>query len=139
MMIHRCRFAGARARLACFALITAASVAGCQQSEVELGAVEGKVTMDQQPLPDATIRFIPVAGGRSALGRTDTEGHYEMLYTATADGALVGSMRVEITTGDPDNPKEFPETVPAKYNLYSELKADVKSGSNELNFELTSK
>jgi hypothetical protein len=62
-----------------------------------------------------------------------------MLYTATADGALVGPMRVEITTGDPDNPKEFPETVPAKYNLYSELKADVKSGSNELNFELTSK
>ncbi|MEK6259271.1 MAG: carboxypeptidase regulatory-like domain-containing protein [Planctomycetota bacterium] len=111
---------------------------GCHKSEVQLGAVQGKVTLDGQPLADATVRFIPTAGGRTAFGRTDTKGHYTMLYSASASGALVGSMRVEITTADPDAPTPT-EKVPAKYNVSSELTAEVGSKSNVLDFPLTSK
>lgn len=111
---------------------------GCRKSEVELGAVRGTVTLDGAPLPAATIRFIPTAGGRTAFGRTDDAGKYEMLYSASASGALVGSMRVEITTADPDAPKSK-EKVPAKYNSKSELTADVGSKSQVIDFPLTSK
>lgn len=94
--------------------------------------------MDGRPLPDATIRFIP-QGFRTAMGRTDAEGKYEMLYSASARGAIVGDVRVEITTANPDNLKQFPETVPAKYNRDSTLTANVESGSNVVDFDLASK
>jgi len=114
---------------------------GCHKSEVELGGVEGKVTLDGQPLPDATVRFIPqgTGKGRAAFGKTDAEGHYKLLYSAGANGAVVGNVRVEITTADPDSPKSK-EKVPARYNANSELVSEVKSGSNKnLDFDLTSK
>jgi hypothetical protein len=62
-----------------------------------------------------------------------------MKYTPTATGSLVGEVTVEIRTGSPDNPKEFPEKVPSKYNNRSELKAEVKPGDNVLDFRLESK
>lgn len=119
-------------------LLLAVSITGCRKSEVELGAVRGTVTLDGAPLPDATVRFIPVAGGRTAFGRTDGAGKYEMLYSASASGALVGSMRVEITTADPDAPKSK-EKVPAKYNSKSELTVEVGSQAQVLDFPLQSK
>jgi hypothetical protein len=120
------------------ATVAVCFVLGCNKSEVELGAVRGTVTLDGQPLPDAIVRFIPKAGGRTAFGRTDAEGRYEMLYSASASGAIVGTVRVEITTGDPDDPKAA-EKVPAKYNVNSELTAEVGSKSNVLDFKLESK
>jgi hypothetical protein len=116
---------------------------GCHQ-EVELGQVHGRILMDGEPLPDATVRFVPVGGGRSALGRTDANGHYEMQYSATASGALVGPVRVEITVAEEAEDERGrtymkPETVPAKYNVNSVLIADVQPGTNSYDFELSSK
>lgn len=123
-------------------VLAAIALVGCGD-EVELGDAQGVVTMDGKPLPEATVRFIPIGGGRSALGRTDENGHYEMLYSATATGALVGPVRVEITSAEETtdaagNSRMKPETIPARYNTQSELKADVGSGNNEFNFDLTS-
>ena len=116
---------------------------GCQ-SEVELGDVRGKVTMDGEPLPNATIRFIPTGGGRSALGRTNAEGEYQMQYSATASGALVGPVRVEITVAEEVEDRRghtymSPELVPEKYNVKSELSAEITRGNNLHNFDLQSK
>ena len=122
-------------RLAALALVLAA---GCR-GEVELGNVEGTVTMDGKPLDGATVKFIPVNRGRPAVGMTGPDGRYELQYSATDSGALVGPMKVEITTGDPEQPKLFPETVPARYNTKSALTAEVGSGSNPFDFELQSK
>lgn len=134
-----------RGRLArpAFTVLIAVLAFGCG-AEVELGDVEGTVTMDGKPLPDATIRFVPVNGGRSALGRTDENGHYKMEYSATASGALVGPVRVEITTAEEvadaaGRSRMKPETVPAKYNTASELKVDVGSSDNKFDFDLESK
>jgi hypothetical protein len=120
-------------------LLLAVVASGCGGSDVELGAVTGTVYLDGKPLPRAAVVFVPVKPGRSAIGGTDENGVYEMTYTPSSTGALVGEVMVEIRTGSPDNPKEFPERVPAKYNNRSELKAVVEPGSNVLDFHLDSK
>ena len=120
-------------------LLVMAGLIGCSQPEVELASVQGKITMGGQPLPNATVRFIPINGGRTAFGKTNDQGEYEMLYSASASGAIVGPMRVEITTIDADDPKAHPETVPAKYNTDSELTAEVEAKKNVIDFQLDSK
>jgi hypothetical protein len=120
-------------------LLLAVAVSGCGGSDIELGEVTGTVYLDGKPLPRAAVVFVPTKPGRSAIGGTDENGVYEMKYTPTAIGSLVGEVTVEIRTGSPDNPKEFPERVPSKYNTRSELKAEVKSGDNVLDFHLESK
>ena len=120
-------------------LLLAVVASGCGGSDVELGEVTGTVYLDGKPLPRAAVVFVPVKPGRSAIGGTDENGIYQMTYTPSASGALVGEVMVEIRTGSPDNPKEFPERVPSKYNNRSELKAVVEPGNNVLDFHLDSK
>jgi hypothetical protein len=120
-------------------LLLAVAVSGCGGSDVELGEVTGTVYLDGEPLPRAAVVFVPTKPGRSAIGGTDENGMYEMKYTPSATGSLVGEVTVEIRTGSPDNPKEYPEKVPSKYNSRSELKAEVKPGDNVLDFRLESK
>ena len=122
-----------------------ALVGGCGSDGPEIAEVEGQVLMDGQPLPDATVTFEP-AGGRSSLGRTDEEGRFELRYSSTESGALVGDHAVRISTFEPQRPagpsgeltELKPELVQEKYNTETELTATVESGwsANEFVFEL---
>ncbi|EAQ81359.1 hypothetical protein DSM3645_23246 [Blastopirellula marina DSM 3645] len=117
---------------------------GCWQSGGELGQVTGTVTLDGKPLPEAMVSFYPEAGGRSAHGVTDGAGQYLLRYTGSKDGAPLGPHLVKVEVGIPmgegDSPavRKVPQ-LPAKYNTTSELTAEVKSGSNDIDFELKSK
>ncbi|MCI0360415.1 MAG: DUF4198 domain-containing protein [Planctomycetaceae bacterium] len=120
------------------------AVAGCGASApANVGRVSGQVTLAGQPLPDALVTFIPVKqGGSTALGKTDASGNYTLNYASGIDGAEIGPNRVSITTYAPANPDSdppragVPEKVPAKYNLKTELTADVKAGNNTIDFSL---
>ena len=117
-------------------------IAGCGGPK-DVGGVSGTVTLGGQPLADAMITFSPTAeGGSSGVGQTDSEGHYTLSYAAGVQGAQQGANEVRITTfreaepdGDPPQPA-VPEKVPAKYNVKTELKVEVKAGSNILDFPL---
>ena len=134
-------------RLSAFFLlgVTSALVAsGCGQSTPEnLGRVSGQVTLDGQPLPGALLTFVPVTpGGSTSLGKTNESGDYTLSYSGSINGAEIGQHRVTITTysggdtdAEPPQPK-VPEKVPAKYNYQSELTAEVKAGSNTIDFPL---
>lgn len=125
-------------------LLTAVGLAGCGNSKI--GYVEGTVNLDGKPLEGAVVTFIPEKG-RPAYGRTNADGWYELQYTREEKGTLIGKNKVTISTervGDPDSDdpelqKSVPELVPAKYNRKTELTADVESGSNTFDFELSSK
>ena len=125
------------------ALLFSLPLAGCGGPE-NVASVRGVVTLDGQPLPDATLEFQPEKG-RPSFGKTDEEGYYTLLYTPEHDGAEIGKHQVRISTAsestDPatGEMKTEPEKVPAKYNVKSELTAEVEAGSNEINFDLTSK
>ncbi|WP_437203070.1 hypothetical protein [Planctomicrobium sp. SH664] len=123
-------------RLGLASMATALLLAGCGGGDVELGAVHGKITLDGQPLKHASVVFVPETG-RAAMGGTDENGEYKLAYSATASGALVGPMTVEIRAGNPDGTRKEP--VPSKYNTQSELRTEVKPGDNEINFDLQSK
>lgn len=115
-------------------------VAGCGGNP-NLGQVTGKVTLDGKPLPSATLMFTPDSGGATSYGKTDSSGQYRMQFSDTENGAWIGHNKVVIRTGDvlPDNSGSIPELVPAAYNRNSSLTAEVKSGSNTIDFPLDSK
>jgi len=110
-----------------------------------LGLVTGIVAIDGQPLPKASISFVPTGPqGHGAHGFTDEAGRYELTYDADHTGAVIGSHRVEIRTGGEGYDKdgnffESKERLPAKYHSQSRLTAEVVAGPNEINFELLSR
>jgi hypothetical protein len=94
--------------------------------------VEGKVTLDGQPLANASVVFIP-ENGRPAGGRTDTEGKYFLIYAEGRRGTIPGKNRVRIMTQtDPyetASGEKVPaqkERVPMRYNTQTELSFDVQ-------------
>ena len=116
---------------------------------VELHPATGTVTMDGQPLPDATIEFRPIRSGagqqsapRGAIGFTNELGEYKLLFRDT-QGCPAGDFKVIISTyseptgADPDD-RGNPETVPDQYRAAkSSLKATItEDGDNAFNFDL---
>lgn len=128
------------------AVVSAAMLAtsGCSPTPADqppLGIVRGTVTMDGKPLPNAEIAFAPEKG-RFSEGKTDSAGSYELVYVNRTMGAKVGRHKVMIQNSDfpPDEaPVAKRVKIPAKYNSRSELTADVKPGSNTIDFALESK
>jgi hypothetical protein len=125
-------------------IVLALAGAGCNSEGLPgLGRVTGTVTMDGKPVPDALVAFEPVDGSAApAMGRTDANGNYELYYSRGNKGAKVGENSVRINTyqetGEDDGRKIQKETIPARYNVLTELKATVNRGSNKVDFALKS-
>ena len=105
--------------------------------------VEGIVTLDGAPLSDVVVAFQPqgAEGGRAAIGRTGGDGRYVLKFNADIEGAIIGSHKVTVTTPSeaPDPSGIEKDPIPARYNVNTELTADVKPESNDIPFALTSK
>lgn len=119
--------------------------AGCGGNDPNLGQVQGVVTLDGQPLADATVILVQ-GQGRPAAGITDAAGRYQVALTGNRQGTAPGINKVQIITergpgetedGQPIPPT--PERLPSRYNAQTELAVEVKAGElTEANFELTS-
>ena len=107
--------------------------------------------MDGTPLEGAAVSFHPTEG-RASIGRTDATGKYELGYVKNEAGAVIGSHKVTVSTkiyesegmdseGNPTMVSGKPETMPPRYSSISQtvLAAEVKSGANQVDFELDSK
>jgi hypothetical protein len=119
-------------------IATAGLLLGCGRGTgPELAWVEGDVTFNGIPATFAIIEFQPAEKGSPSIGFADEDGHYRLQFSQGRQGAMVGQHTVRITFDDdpsPDSPP--PIRVPAKYNTQSELKVEVKRGSNEHDFDL---
>jgi len=133
------------------------SQVGCGPSgdQPELGTVTGTITLDGKPLVGVAVVFQPESG-RPARGKTDVDGKYELTYIRQTKGSRVGPNRVEIAPSEEGEVSEEAESddgegqgsaakpqsarpiVPARYNVKSELKVEVKSGANTFDFALES-
>ena len=112
------------------------------QTETPLGKVVGTVLLDGNPVSAATVEFTPDEGSTS-YGITDSKGRYALQYLPDRPGAVTGHHTVRITTYDwrttkDGNKIEVPERLPLRYNQDSTLRVDVRSGSQTLDWELTS-
>ena len=114
---------------------------GCGGPEhPDVGRVSGVVTLDGQPLSEATIMFQPTQG-RASIATTDSAGKYSLTYLDGVPGALLGAHKVIIRTevpGEDGQPPIVKEKLPKKYHEQTELTAEVKPGSNSFDFALTS-
>ncbi len=116
----------------------------------ELAEVKGRVTLDGESLGDATIMFFPEGGGRPGSAMTNSDGDYELSFTGTRKGALIGKNQVSISTyyppigatnedGTYSQTPARPERLPKRYHENSELSVEVKPGVPSYDFELQSK
>ncbi len=136
-----------------------ATVPACGGGAIKTEGVSGVVTLDGEPLPNATVYFTPVdkaSGAQQSVGRTNEAGEYKLqtLLGAADAGTTPGDYVVtidcvdEVKTGGTttnDDGEEVPETeeiqrVPSRYlnGETSGLTATVVKGSNTFNFDLTS-
>ncbi len=136
---------------ASLAALIVAALPGCQGGdELARQSVSGQVKLDGKPLPSGSIQFLPgEAGGASVTGGTVIENG---AYAIDGEmGLTPGKYKVSISSAqaggagpssEAPGPATAPakELVPAKYNVQSDLTADVKSGAaNTFDFDLTSK
>lgn len=129
-------------------MMGACFLAGCgsRGDRPQLGKVTGTVYLDDKPLPNVLVMFSPTSG-RTSVGRTNEKGQYDLSYLEGTKGANLGSHRVMIQAYGEDELQELrgasekpvEEPIPAKYNLKSTLKEEVKQGKNVIDFRLESK
>lgn len=118
-------------------LLAIGFLVGCGVDGPEIARVQGRVTMDDKPLPGAIIMFVPV-GGRPSASETDANGKYVLEFSAGRKGAIPGMNRVEINTArqayekDGKNYPAVKESVPGKYNRNTELEFNVEPGKNNI-------
>ena len=107
----------------------------------------GVVTLDGEPLANATVLFHPTDGGtRGGAGKTDENGAYELMYNRSTAGTAIGECEVYITTysdevydesGEKLIEEERPELVSADFNDNTTLTANVELGKNVFDFEVS--
>jgi hypothetical protein len=110
-------------------------IAGCGKSGPRIAPVHGRVTLDGQPLANADIKFQPDGPERPSVGRTDGEGHYDLMFKRGQPGAVVGMHRVQIWVSPDIVP--HPPIIAARFDTKSELRRDVKPEENEFDFDVT--
>ena len=120
-------------------LLALIGLVGC--SGDSMAPVKGVVTLDGNPVSGLEVNFEPTGdteGRTTATGYTQQDGSYALVYPGYKTGAPLGDYVVRIVGGESLDDGTA-KRVPPKYNRDSELKATVTSGTNEFNFELTTK
>lgn len=122
-------------------------LAGCSDPYAGRQALSGSVTLEGQPLSDATISFEPIDGQDSSSGSPIANGEYKIERKA---GLKPGKYRVVITAGDGKTPANEEEAggpggsnivsvdrIPADYNERSQQQIEVKAnGPNKFDFAI---
>jgi hypothetical protein len=122
----------AAASMLLFALF--ATAVGCGPA---MGDVSGTVMMDGKPAPGVQVEFASAGDGASAVGFTDEQGNYTLKFPGRVDGAPPGDYIVRLTGVEREDAPGL--LIPEKYNVASDLKRTVEAGSNDFDFEITSK
>ena len=146
----------AKAMLVTVAASVSVLIGGCGDSgdALEHARVSGTVTFDGKPIPEGDIIFLPMGQtkGPSAAGKI-VQGRYQI----HEKGPVVGTHRVvihayrktgrKIPNSTPPAPGAVREEminekipyIPAQYNAKSTLSAEIRTGDNQRDFELTSR
>ena len=128
---------------------------GCGPDGPNMAKVVGRITVDGEPLADATVAFAPESGQRVASALTDSTGQFELGTFTPDDGAIVGNHRITVSARGPRRPapgfanatSSLAPTIPGLPLIpehyfdagTSGLTAEVKDQrKNEINFNLSS-
>lgn len=93
------------------------------------------MTLDGKPVAGVNVLFQPDSG-RAAVGTTNAEGEYELMYLDGVSGCKIGPNTVGFDW-PPDTPNAV--AIPAKHTGANAFKFDVKPGGNVFDITMTSK
>ncbi len=134
----------ARLSMVCTLAFVCVSIGGCSGGSTT-GTVNGTVTLDGEPLKEGLVQLIPTDGKSQTVTATIANGKF------TASALPIQSMKVSFSApkilskkkmyDTPDSPSVdvIGELIPEKYNVKTSFKIDVKAGSQEEKYELTTK
>lgn len=116
--------------------------AGCGGSD--LATVTGTVTVDGEPAKVGAIAFFAADGRAPSAGAPIIDGRYSaevspgLCHVQIRVSKVVGEKRIYDT---PDSPvrKIWAEALPPKFNDNTELELDIRPGTNEKNYDLSTK
>lgn len=130
---------------------------GCNKADPSLVPVTGTVTLNDQPLANATVTFIPKSGtpGFGGVGKTDAVGKYKLAGSRDNESGIPpGEYRVVISkrlmpdgsdlpANDNTPPMNSParESLPAAFSSMaaSTLSETVRPGMGPIDFPLKDK
>jgi hypothetical protein len=132
------------------------TLAGCGSDEVELATVSGTVTMNDEPLPGATVLFRPQTTeddseakvAAESFGKTDENCRFEIQFVIIGEkGAVVGKNSVVITLDafeeilpsidSSGKDSRGPNPIPPEYNSKTTLEIEVPAeGSKNADLKL---
>jgi hypothetical protein len=84
-------------------------LSGCGQ-EYSVAPARGVVTVQSRPVTGGRVLFLPVAGGKQALGTIGADGTFVLTCYKNGDGAQVGLnhvVLVDVTTGGLAKPESY--------------------------------
>src|SRR5262245_25830295 len=131
-----------RRAVAAVVAVALTTLAGCGPIQV---TVSGDVSYEGQPVDDGSVLFVPDGGGADAtqVGASIHDGKYTI---DEGRGLRPGKYKVQITWMKKTGKKfqgadgvedEKVQVLPPKYNTETTQTAEVKRGSNTINFQLT--
>ena len=138
-----------------FSLVFIVAIIGCGSRGLRVEYVEGIVTLDGDPVTEATVTFLPKTETppmEMATGVTDANGAYKVSSVTgkATGGAVAGEYRVLVTKSTVDNtveveygalrpPAKYTHLLPAVYRdpQNSPLIVTVNKGKNKIPLELT--
>jgi hypothetical protein len=124
--------------LGCFGLV------GCSGGG-STGTVNGTVTLDQEPLKEGMVQFIPVDGKSQTASAQIKDGKFTAsvpLHTMKVSFSapkVLGKPKKMYDTPDSPVVEQVGELIPEKFNVKSTFQITVKAGVQEEKYELTSK
>jgi hypothetical protein len=78
-------------------VMTAVVAAGCSPGRPTIIPIRGSVTLDGKPVAQATVLFVPAAGGVPGRGVTGPDGGFTLTTFAEGDGVIAGKHRVAVS------------------------------------------
>ena len=120
-------------------------VAGCSDGPA-YGDVTGEVTLDDAPLREGVVRFVPVDGNTPTASALIENGQFRVPVPAGNHRVEISAPKLprginsseEMKRGTVDEGAALEELIPQRYNTKSELTAGVKKGANKVRYRLKS-
>jgi hypothetical protein len=131
-------------------IIFVATFCGCSEAQPQRAAITGSVSINKQPVPEGTIKFVPTGDTKgTSAGAEIVDGEFTI---PAENGPTYGKYKVEIhwskktgkqvEMGSPAPPgtkvDEVIEAISPKYNTETKLEKEINEAEHDFDFSLDS-